>query len=234
MMDKRESIEFRYSIPAGPGEGARRVTQAEAERHLLERLGKATGGERIEAMMDLAQFYKVAGRPERAIEILQGLLAQISSAEERAQIVFTLGQAAENLSDYEMAARYYRQALAMEPCNGFHWYFIHNNLGFSLNQLGRFAEGEDCCRRAIAIDAGRSNAFKNLGLALAGQGRFAEAAEEFVRATQANAADGRSVKLLEALVEEHPELREAFGVKLKVCRQAVSVVELEARRRQGG
>ena len=79
-----------------------------------------------------------------------------------------------------MAEQFYRQALSMEPTSSLLWYFIHNNLGFSLNQLGRFEEGETCCRRAIGINAQRSNGHKNLGLSLQGQGRYREAAESLL------------------------------------------------------
>lgn len=45
------------------------------------------------------------------------------------------------------AVRYYKEALALEPTHTFAWYSINNNLGFSLNTLGQFAEGENYCRR---------------------------------------------------------------------------------------
>ena len=119
--------------------------------------------------------------------------------------------------------KYGREALTFEPVHTPTWYFIHNNLGFSLNMLEKFEEGEKLCRAAIEIDGRRPNGFKNLGIALRGQGRFAEAAECFVQATQADASDPRSVKLLEELLEQQPELGFDFDSQLEYCRKAVEV-----------
>ena len=110
-------------------------------------------------------------------------------------------------------------------------YYLHNNLGYSLNQLGRFEEGELYCRRAIGITSKPQNAHKNLGLALQGQGKYAEAAGCFVTATQANASDGRSVKHLEELIQQHPELEFEFGPLLQKCKVAVGGVRLEIQKR---
>jgi len=76
---------------------------------------------------------------------------------------------------------------------------------------------------AIAIDVQRPNGFKNLGMALRGQGRFAEAAECFVKATQADASDVRALKLLEELLEQHPELGFDFASALELCQKAAEV-----------
>jgi tetratricopeptide (TPR) repeat protein len=103
------------------------------------------------------------------------------------------------------------------------WYFINNNLGYSLNMLGKFDEGEPFCRAAICIDAQRPNAFKNLGIACRGQGRYIEAADCFVKATQVDASDSRSLKLLEELIEQHPELSFDFGSQIELCRHAVQL-----------
>src|SRR4030095_3304078 len=101
------------------------------------------------------------------------------------------------------AVRYYKEALSLEPTGTFTWYFINNNLGYSLNTLGQYAEGEVYCRKAIEVDRKISNGFKNLGLALAGQGEYHEAAETFVKATQANAGDARAFGHLKDLLKEH-------------------------------
>jgi tetratricopeptide (TPR) repeat protein len=111
----------------------------------------------------------------------------------------------------------------MESTDPFTDYFVYNNLGYSLVRLGRFLEAEEGCRQAIEIDPQRPNAFKNLGLALQGQGRHAEAAQCFVKATQVNASDARSLRHLESLLADHAELEFEFSQALAACRAAVKI-----------
>ena len=132
-----------------------------------------------------------------------------------------MGQFMENAGDYPAAVRYYKKALALKPTDRFVRYFINNNLGFSLNTLGDFAEGEIYCRKAIEIDPGRPNGHKNLGIALAGQGCYPEAAECFIAATQENALDSRAFNLLTELLENHPELEVEFGDVARLCGEAI-------------
>ena len=94
--------------------------------------------------------------------------------------------------------------------------------------MGQFAEGEIYCRKALEIDPNRPNAHKNLGIALAGQGHYHDAARCFVAATQANAADPRAFRLLQDLVNEHPELEFEFQGALAACRKAVEAVAKKA------
>ena len=217
-------MKFKFNVPRPPEGDGRQVTSEEAERILLEQLA-AERDDPTQAMWNLAQFYKRSGKLDRAVEILRDLLDRTPDPEPKAQIALTLGQAAEQASDFELAVRFYREALVMEPCEPMHWYLIHNNLGFSLNKLGQFAQGEAYCRRAIAINSKRPNAYKNLGLALCGQARHQEAAEAFVRATMADAADDRALKHLEGLLSEHPELEAEFASPLRACREAVRVAQ---------
>ncbi|HMG21000.1 MAG TPA: hypothetical protein VK607_06770, partial [Kofleriaceae bacterium] len=95
------------------------------------------------------------------------------------------------------------RALSLGQTNAGTWYLIHNNLGYCMNQVGRYEEGEAYCRTATEIDPKRANAFKNLGLSLQGQGRLAAAAGSFVDAVKANASDPRALKHLEDLVAAH-------------------------------
>jgi tetratricopeptide (TPR) repeat protein len=138
-----------------------------------------------------------------------------------------MGANAEKQQDFGAAVRFYREALAMEPMRNDVWYFIHNNLGFSLNTLGHFTEGEQYCRNAIEIDPTRCNAHKNLGFALAGQRQHRKAAGCFVTAAQVNAADARSLRLLQEMLREHPELECEFQGDVECCKK---VVELAAQK----
>jgi Flp pilus assembly protein TadD len=177
-------------------------------------------------MWTLAQFYKNAGMAEMAEQRFRQLLDSVTELEAKAQIVLALGQMAEQADDFCLAVSFYCQALSMEPADSWTWYFIHNNLGYSLNQLKRYEEGETYCRRAIATDPKFPNAHKNLGLALLGQHRLREAAACFVDATQADARDPRATDHLAELLERSPELSEEFGPQLESCNHEVKEATL--------
>jgi tetratricopeptide (TPR) repeat protein len=222
-------MDFRFQLPKPLDGPLIELTLEEMETILIRNVGDA-GKDPRQALWQLAQFYKVQKQHEKALELLRQLMALLPDVESKAQCVFTMGQAMEKVGDYAAAVRYYKEAFALEPSKTFTWYFIHNNLGFSLNTLGRFAEGEDYCREAIKIDPNRPNAHKNLGIALAGQGQFREAAQAFIAATQANAADPRALGLLENLLNQHPELEYEHQTTVEMCRQAVKVAADKAQR----
>lgn len=223
--DSRKEFHFAYRLPEAPPPGAIEITLEEAEKRLLEKLAQENS---IAAMWNLAQFYKQTGNVERATQVFRELLDNVDELESKAHVIFALGQTAERANDFDLAVRFYREALAMEPSDDEIWYWIHNNLGYSLNQLGKFVDGEECCRRALAITAKLPNAFKNLGLSLAGQGQYGDAAKCFIAATQANAGDPRSMLHLEQLLAEHPELEFEFGEALRSCKIAVAGVREKA------
>jgi tetratricopeptide (TPR) repeat protein len=215
-------LHFNFQVPPAPSGPVVELTASEAEKMLLKQLEAAAGDPRS-ALWQLAQFYKMNGQHEKALLRLRELMALLPDPEQKADCVFTMGQGMEKVGDYPNAIRYYREALALEPAGTFTWYFIHNNLGYSLNTLGQFSDGEDYCRRAIVIDPTRSSAYKNLGIALSGHGRFPEAARAYVAATQVNAADSRAFYLLQNLVQHHPELEYEFRDSTDFCRKAVEI-----------
>ena len=217
---------FKYSLPQKLPPGDVSLTDKEAEQRLLDQL--ATNKENpAQTMWFLGHFYKLSGQYEKATAYFNQLLETAKDLERRAQLIFTLGQTAESMGDFGLAADFYRHALAHEPTSKFHWYFVHNNLGYSLVQLGEFVEAQKFCQAAIEIDPERCNAHKNLGLAYRGQGRYREAAECFVAATRANAADTRALGLLETLLNENPSLAPDFAEQLQYCRAAVDVAARE-------
>jgi tetratricopeptide (TPR) repeat protein len=219
-------LDFRFELPRPPGGPLVEISSHEMEKLLLKQLEEAAAEPR-QALWQLAQFYKQTRQHEKALVRLRQLIQMLPDPEDRAKCVLTMGQAMEQTGDFAAAAGYYKEALALEPMNTWTWYFINNNLGFSLNILRRFAEAEPYCRKAIETDPNRPNAYKNLGQALAGQGDFREAAQSFVAATQVNAADGRAFHLLQDLINEHPELEFEFEDAAVSCQKAV---ETAARR----
>ncbi len=226
-MEKR--LDFRIEIPRPPPGPVVELSLEQTEKLLLEELSAAQADPR-DALWRLAQFYKLSQQHERAIQRLRELIELLPDPEDKANCVFTMGQAMEQVGDYPAAVRYYKEASALEPAHTFTWYFINNNLGYCLNTLGKFDEGEMYCRRALGIDPQRPNGHKNLGIALAGLGNFRGAAESYVRATQANAADGRAFRLLEELLKAHPELEYDFQDEVDCCRKAVEVAANKAQR----
>jgi tetratricopeptide (TPR) repeat protein len=213
-------LEFRFTIDALPDGQA--VTADELERLLLANL-EESGGTSQQALWDLAILYSRTHRHAEAIACMSKLTDLVGDADDRAHCVLAMGQLHEQIGDFASAARFYRLALEVATPASSSWYWIHNNLGYSLNQLGQYEESERYLRAAIEIDPERANAFKNLGLALLGQNLDSQAAEYFVRATQANAADPRSLAHLEEVVAQNPALLldPELRRKLEACRVAV-------------
>jgi tetratricopeptide (TPR) repeat protein len=221
VLEKMERpLNFRFELPRPPAGPLVEVSSQEMERLLLKKLAEA-GDNPTQALWNLAKFYQQAGQQAKARARLQELIPLVPDAEGKARCLLALGQTMERTGQYAAAAGYYKQALALEPMQTWTWYFVNNNLGFSLNVMERFAEAEDYCRKAMTTDPNRPNAYKNLGLSLAGQGRYHEAAQCFVAATQVNAADPRAFHLLLDLLKDHPELEYDFGTAAACCRKAV-------------
>jgi len=197
----------------------------ELEKLLFDKK-EANPDEKIQWMWRLAQSLKSAGMAEMAEQKFRLLLDLVDNLEAKAQIVLALGQMAEQARDYHLAVSFYRQALSMEPADSWTWYYIQNNLGYSLNQLARYEEGETYCRRAIATDPKFPNAHKNLGLALLGQNRLREAAACFVDATRADARDPRAKDHLSDLLDQHPILLDEFFTALESCKNEVKEATL--------
>lgn len=196
------------------------LTFAEAERALLQQLEELPERRGL-TLQRLAQLYRRAGRHDQAIARLRELFAMPLDLEFKAAFALAMGGHAESDGDYLGAVGYYEETLKLKPADPAAAYFANNNLGFSLNQLGRFQDGEFYCRVAIPILPERPNAHKNLGLALAGQKRWREAAACYVEATRICPTDPRSCTHLEELLLGYPELVAEFGEAAKECRRAV-------------
>jgi len=140
-----------------------------------------------------------------ALRALQAEVAISSDPRVRANCYFTAGRLHERSGTFEAASRCY-QAAAPEHLDDSDRYYIHNNLGYCLNRLGRHGEAEAECRRAIAIDPARFNAHKNLGIALERTGRIAEAAAAYLTAAHQTSDDDRPLRHLRVLLANHPEI----------------------------
>ncbi len=159
-----------------------------------------------EAIWQLVRFYSGVGRQGDATACVTRLLAGTTDPAKQAGGYLALGQLLEQERRYAEAEAAYALGLAIMPATKAVGYFLHNNRGYCLNELGRHAEAEVHCRAAITLDATRQNAHKNLGLALAGQGRFLEAARCLLEAIRRYPPDGRARRHLAVLLADHPEV----------------------------
>jgi tetratricopeptide (TPR) repeat protein len=160
-------------------------------------------------------------RPVLAARYLFQAMRKTKDIEKKARLALSIGILAEKISCFEIAVSYYRVVIELNPSHVGTIYLGQNNLGYSLNQLGLYEEGEIHCRNSIATAPRRPNGHKNLGLSLWGQGRFREAAHCFVNATRESSLDSRSTKHLEDLLAERPEIAGEFFDSLEWCRKKV-------------
>jgi len=180
-----------------------------------------------EAFYELCSLYSSEHMDDRIDTLLNEMFENEENNHRRADVLFSFGCDMEKRGDYATAVHFYRASRTAESENPYIRYFVNNNLGFSLNHLGRFEEAVPVLEEAVNISPHQSNAFKNLGVAFQGLGKYERAVECFHAATKANAADGRSLGLLEELVKEHPELYKTIPTLESIldgCRSAVAYV----------
>ena len=175
-----------------------------------------------DALFELVKSYDQIRQHDEALKCLSKLLSISDDTEKKAHYILTIGQMMGKKEDYKAAVRHYRKSLRLKPSIASTSYLINNNLGFSLNKLGKYKEGEKYCIAAIKIDGSRSNAYKNHGISLEGQLRFNEAAVEYDRAIRVNPRDCRPLKHLETLLDSQPELKSEFAKQLIFCRNKVN------------
>jgi tetratricopeptide (TPR) repeat protein len=175
---------------------------------------------------NLTRLYSKTNRLQEAqIFMLKHLHLSVND-EERASSLLALGQIMEKMNDFFRAAEYYQEAYSVTSFNLLTRYFIHNNLGYSLNQLKRFEEAKVYLLSALKIDPSRPNAYKNLGLSYWGLGEYTKATRCFIAATKVYPVDQRSQKHLEELIQEHPELSAgipAFVEGVTSCKNALEL-----------
>lgn len=206
---------------------------AQRERELKEQLDQPDKNPR-DILWQLARLYNATKRHDEAVQCLRRIFACESDLERKAGCALALGATMEQRNDFRAAIRYYREAMALEPMRNDAWYWIHNNLGYSYNQVGQFDEGEKCCRAAIQIDSSRPNGYKNLGIALGARGKYQEAAINYITATFRHGGDTRSFKLLQELIREHPELAVDFQNEYDRCEKIVRFAAVALERARAG
>ena len=222
-----ENLKLQYCTPGlGPGEA---ILLEECENELFACL-LDSWGECHATLLNLAIFYGKTGKQERAVSFVKHLLELSDEPEEQARYLLMLAQLMEEIEDYDSSKVYYEQALELELYDEITLYFMHNNFGYLLNQMGFFEEARPHLERAISIDPERHNGYKNLAMACEGLGRLEEAVECYITATQSEPYDARSLVLLENLLNRHPELfvkAPHLQSRLDRCKSQVKIAQAE-------
>ncbi|MCW0218068.1 MAG: tetratricopeptide repeat protein [Prosthecobacter sp.] len=220
-----DEIQFRFSIQGLPDGEA--LTGLEIEQKFLETLDLKEG-KCSDTLWGLAVLYQQTGHLDQAIGCIQRVIDLSDDPEKIGSGYLALGQLEESRGDYTAAIKQYGKALSLEPCSQETWYFIHNNLGYSLNQLNKHDSAVPYLERALEIDPARPNAYKNLGLAQEALGELAKAAELFILATRVDAADSRSLNHLLAMMESNPALEvdiPDLRTRVEACQMAVEAAK---------
>ena len=177
----------------------------DTETLLLERLKNSKSEEDyFRWMLFVVGFYRGINKIEAATQLLQGYLQLSKNPEQLAHCHLALGQIATDEQRLDHALTHFTAALDLAPKKRKVSYVLHNNIGFCLNSLGRFSEGEKHCRRAIEMDWIRASGYRNLGVSLQGQGDFIGAAWALAEAVKADNQDERARLLLDKLITTNP------------------------------
>ena len=179
----------------------------DTEKLLLARLESSTTGEDyFRWMLFVVGFYRGINKIEAATQLLEAFIKVSKDVEQSAHCYLALGQIATDEQRHEAALGYFTSALELAPKKRKVVYVLHNNIGYCLNSLGHFDEGEKHCRRAIEVDWTRASGYRNLGLSLNGQKNIVGAAWALVEAVKADETDNRARVLLEKVLALHPGL----------------------------
>jgi len=179
----------------------------DTEGLLLERLKSSkTDEDYFRWMLFVVGFYRGINKIASAVQLLEGYIHSNKNPEQSAHCHLALGQIATDEQKLDVALKHFSAALELAPTKRKVSYVLHNNIGYCLNALGRFVEGEKYCRAAIEIDWVRASGYRNLGVSLQGQGNVVGAAWALNEAVKADGADVRARQLLDKLITAHPSL----------------------------
>ena len=178
----------------------------------------------VRNLQRIAMKCQEAGYYGPACDYIERILPLISAPCDKAECFLRMGIAMEHLRDFGAAEGAYSRAFDLPQQPNEIWYFLNNNRGYCLNQIGQHQESEMYCRAAIKIQPKRHNAHKNLGIALMSLGRIGEAAKSLIRATKLCPSDSRALAHLDELFACHREVTKEipdFLIKLLKCHELV-------------
>ncbi len=234
---EKESAQYMNQKPVDPADSfyikipnAPLISSADAmriEKELLDRLKMR--GPRGSTLKPLAVFYSRVGQQETAYRYLKTWMKHTKNSDELAECLLMCGQLAEQVDQPKSAIAFYREGLQVDSKETQVTYYLHNNLGYCLNNEAEYEQALQQCEAAIKIDASRSNAYKNLGLCYQGLGRYGEAASTWIKALHTDASDPRPMEFLEKLMLHQSEAVERdipdIRKKLETCRQAMNTAK---------
>jgi tetratricopeptide (TPR) repeat protein len=181
--------------------------EQDTEKLLLERLENSkTEDDYFRWLLFVVSFYRGIQKIEPATALLKRFIDSRQNDEQKAHCHLTLGQIATDEQRFEAALEHFKAALALTPKTKKVVYVLHNNVGYCLNILGRYAEGERHCRLAIEVDWTRASGYRNLGVSLKGQGSLTGALWALVEAAKLDVSDDRARVLLRDLIAANPDL----------------------------
>jgi len=157
-------------------------------------------------MLFVVGFYRGINKIESATGLLEGYIQMSKNPEQSAHCHLALGQIATDEQKLEIALSHFSAALELAPKKRKVGYVLHNNIGYCLNNLGRFVEAEKHCRTAIEMDWARASGYRNLGVSLQGQQDLIGAAWALAEAVKADPADNRARQLLDRLLSDYPKV----------------------------
>jgi tetratricopeptide (TPR) repeat protein len=135
-------------------------------------LALKNGVTQSEVRIKLAQYLAESGRPERAIELLEG------TAGEDPDALIALGNAYTLADRIPQALTTFERLLALDPSNA----LAYENAGAAQLRSRDLPAAERSLRRAIELDDSSAGAHTALGVVLAATGRRAEALDAWRRA----------------------------------------------------
>jgi tetratricopeptide (TPR) repeat protein len=179
----------------------------DTEKLLLARLECSTTSEDyFRWMLFVVSFYRGANRIDAATQLLEAFIKVSQDTDQSAHCYLALGQIATDEQRHEAALGYFTAALELAPTKRKVVYVLLNNIGYCLNSLGHFGDGEKHCRMAIEVDWTRASGYRNLGLSLNGKKDIVGAAWALIEAVKADETDHRARVLVEKLLALHPIL----------------------------
>ena len=179
----------------------------DTETILLERLkNRSNSDDYFRWMLFVVGFYRGINNIDAATDLLEGFIKAGEDSEQTAHCYLALGQIATDEQRLEDALKCFTLALELAPKKRKVAYVLHNNIGYCLNSLGHYSEGEAHCRRALEVDWTRASAYRNLGISLQGKGNARAAAWALVEAIRADPTDERARAILQKLIVLMPSL----------------------------
>jgi tetratricopeptide (TPR) repeat protein len=179
----------------------------DTEKMLLQRLeGTTNDDEYFRWLLFIVGYYRGIERADAAKELLQRFLGETNNPKYHVQCQLALGQIATDEQNMDGAIAHFTAAIELQPASKKIEYILHNNLGYCLNMIGRYDEGELHCRKALDLNWTRPSAYRNLGISFHGQGKLASAAWALQEAIKMDGSDDRARMLLKKLLSDHPSL----------------------------